>query len=188
MRYNEDPLLSAFYPLQKGETVSVVTGSSILITSVPHLYRLANYPVVIHVALEPSPVPDYSVISSIRQCGFIFLHSETVQEGQDIAITAHALAFKSGKGVIHFFDPANSAKDSAINAEDAVVVRKILNLGGNLASHASSGYETLYAGSGRVATVAGEGFETASGDQGAAPANLTVPSQTQTPSNVSVEN
>lgn len=188
MRYNEDPLLSAFYPLQKGETVSVVTGSSILITSVPHLYRLANYPIVIHVALEPSPSPDYSVISSIRQCGFTFLHSETVQEAQDIAITAHALALKSGKGVIHFFDPANSAKHPAIKIEDVDVVKRILSLGGTVASHASPESEALYVDSGRVATVSGEGFQAAPADQLAGSTHLSLPSQGQTPLNSSVEN
>ncbi|KAJ5159803.1 Sulfite reductase subunit beta [Penicillium canariense] len=188
VRYNEDPLLSAFHPLRKGESVSVVTGSSILITAVPHLYRLANFPVVIHVALESSPFPDYSVISSIRQCGFTFLHSETVQEAQDIALTAHALALKSGKGVIHFFDPANSSKDSAITADDTELVKKILNLGGHVATHTSTGAETLYADSGRAATVSAEGMEIAPAGQGLASAGLTVPSQTQTPSAVSVDN
>ncbi|KAJ5938978.1 Sulfite reductase subunit beta [Penicillium verhagenii] len=187
VRFNEDPLLSAFYPLQKGETVSVVTGSSILITSVPHLYRLASYPVVIHVALESSPSPDYSVISSIRQCGFTFLHSETIQEAQDIALTAHALAQKSGKGVIHFFDPANSAKDTAISVEDKEVVKKILSLGGNVASHSTSEEETLYADSGRVATVSAEAVGVAA-VQREASANLPVASQTQTPLNASVDN
>lgn len=186
VRYNEDPLLSTFYPLQKGETVSVVTGSSILISSVPHLYRLANFPVVIHVALEPTPFPDYSVISSIRQCGFTFLHSETVQEAQDIALTAHALAQKSGKGVIHFFDPANSAKDPAVATEDVEVVKKILNLVGNAAAH-TSGEETLYTDSGRQAIVSAEVSQAAPAGQGEA-ASLAVPSQSQTPSNVSVEN
>lgn len=185
VRFNEDPLLSAFYPLQKGETVSVVTGSSILITSVPHLYRLASYPVVIHVALESSPSPDYSVISSIRQCGFTFLHSETVQEAQDIALTAHALAQKSGKGVIHFFDPVNSAKDTAIAVEHNEVVKKILNLGGNVASHNTSGAETLYADSGRVATVSAETVEIVPAQEGAS-ASLPAVSQTQTPLNASV--
>jgi len=186
VRYNEDPLLSTFYPLQKGETVSVVTGSSILISSVPHLYRLANFPVVIHVALEPTPFPDYSVISSIRQCGFTFLHSETVQEAQDIALTAHALAQKSGKGVIHFFDPANSSKDPAVATEDVEVVKKILNLAGHAAAH-TSGEETLYTDSGRQAIVSAEVSQAAPAGQGEA-ASLAVPSQSQTPSNVSVEN
>ncbi|KAJ5371039.1 Sulfite reductase subunit beta [Penicillium cataractarum] len=187
VRYNEDPLLSAFHPLRKGESVSVVTGSSVLITAVPHLYRLANFPVVIHVALESSPFPDYSVISSIRQCGFTFLHSETIQEAQDIALTAHALALKSGKGVIHFFDPANSVKDSPIAAENVELVKKILNLGGNVATYTSTGAETLYVDSGRAATVSAD-VEIAPAGQGEASAGLTVPSQTQTPLAVSVDN
>lgn len=189
VRYNEDPLLSAFHPLQNGETVSVVTSSSVLIAAVPHLYLLATYPIVIHVALEPSPFPDYSAISSIRQCGFTFLHSETIQEAQDIAITAHGLAHKSGKGVIHFFDPANSAKDSGISTEDAEVVRKVLHLGGIRAFHSSTGPQTLYTNSGRVVTVSAEGLDPSPTVQAEASTNLTVPSQAQTPSNISsVEN
>ncbi|OJJ66834.1 hypothetical protein ASPBRDRAFT_78793 [Aspergillus brasiliensis CBS 101740] len=184
VRYNEDPLLSAFHPLQTGNTVSVVTTSSTLLSSIPHLYRLANTPVVIHVALEPYPFPDYSVISSIRQCGFTFLHSETLQEAQDIAITAHALARKSGKGVIHFFDPANSARDDAIAEEDAEVLRSVLNLGGSTVTHTSGlGAQTLYADSGRVATVTEDVDSAARQAEGSS-----TPAQgTQTPPNVSVD-
>lgn len=188
IRYNEDPLLSAFHPLQGGSAVSVVTSSSTLLSSIPHLYRLASHPVVIHVALEPYPFPDYSVISSIRQCGFTFLHSETIQEAQDIAITAHALARKSGKGVIHFFDPANSARDEPIPQENASVVRTLLHLGGNTATHAEGlGVQTLYTDSGRVATVAEELSEGTSREQQAEATSA--PAQpSQTPSSVSVDN
>ncbi|RAL04696.1 sulfite reductase (NADPH) subunit beta [Aspergillus ibericus CBS 121593] len=186
VRYNEDPLLSAFHPLQAGNAVSVVTTSSTLLSSIPHLYRLANSPVVIHVALEPYPFPDYSVISSIRQCGFTFLHSETVQEAQDIAITAHALARKSGKGVIHFFDPANSARDDAIAEEDAEVLRSLLNLGGSAVTHTSGlGVQTLYTDSGRVATVSEDAVESATSQ---AEGTSTPVRATQTPSSLSVDN
>ncbi|KAJ9215636.1 hypothetical protein DTO166G4_2742 [Paecilomyces variotii] len=154
VRENADPLLSAFYPLQSGSIVSVTTSSNVLLSSIPHLFRLANYPIVIHVALDASPFPDYSVISSIRQCGFAFLQSETLQEAQDIALTAHALAIKSGKGVIHFFDPANSQADNAIAEEDIEVVKKVLDLEGDKATHVSgTGEQTLYTDSGRAATV-----------------------------------
>ncbi|KAL3467262.1 hypothetical protein BJX64DRAFT_248280 [Aspergillus heterothallicus] len=185
VRYNEDPLLSAFHPLQTGKVVSAVTSSSTLLTSVPHLYRLANAPVVIHVALEPSPFPDYSAISSIRQCGFTFLHSETLQEAQDIAITAHALARKSGKGVIHFFDPANSANDEAIEQEDVNVFKSLLDLGGAPVSHTEGhGVNTLYTSSGRVAIVTEETVEGAPAAEGTA-----TPTQTAaTPSSRSTDN
>ncbi|KAL2011138.1 hypothetical protein VTN00DRAFT_3856 [Thermoascus crustaceus] len=187
VRYNEDPLLSAFHPLQSGDIVSVTTSSSVLLTSIPHLFRLANYPIVIHVALDASPFPDYSVISSIRQCGFAFLHSETLQEAQDIALTAHALALGSGKGVIHFFDPANSANDDAIAVEDVEVVRQILNLEGARASHsAGTGEQTLYTDSGRVATVLEEGLESASNGQ--LDASGTLPTPSKASSNASLDN
>lgn len=187
VRNNEDPLLSAFHPIHNGSTVSAVTTSSVLLTSIPHLYRLANYPFVIHVALEPTPFPDYSVISSIRQCGFSFLHSETLQEAQDIAVTAHALAVKSGKGVVHFFDPANSVNDGAIAEESVDVLRRVLDFSGNTTSHdAGVGGQTLYANSGRVATVAEETVEENTEKPAAA---TSAPVQaTQTPPNASTDN
>lgn len=104
-----------------------------------------------HAAVESS---DFSAISSIRQCGFTFLQSETIQEAQDIALTAHALALKSGKGVIHFFDPANSAKDAAIIPEDYEVVKTVLDLDAIRPSYNQSAEsQTLYADAGRLPTV-----------------------------------
>lgn len=123
-----DPLLSAFQPIRSGKLVSVTTSSLILLPSIPHLYKLAQYPIVIHVALHPFGHPDYSEITSIRQCGFTFLQSETLRESQDIALTAHALAAKSGKGVIHFFDPANSKNDYPVPVEDPKLIKKVLGV------------------------------------------------------------
>ncbi|KAI5303058.1 hypothetical protein KEM56_000073, partial [Ascosphaera pollenicola] len=147
-----DPLLSAFAPLTKenASSVSVVTSASILISSIPHLYRLAAYPVVIHVALRSAAQDqDHSVISAIRECGFIFLKSEGLTEAVDIALTAHAVAKASGKGVIHFFEDVES---EAIDID----VEYVKNVVGNI--HGSSTVEgvaedTLYVDSGRTATV-----------------------------------
>lgn len=143
--------------MQSGHRVALTASSSVLLPSIPYLYKLANYPLVIHVCLDPAPFPDYSVVSSIRQCGFSFLHSETLQEAQDIALTAHSLAAKSGKGVIHFFDATNSHQDKPIASEDPELVKKILDL--ELVQHAhvsSNAPHTLYANSGRVATIVEE--------------------------------
>ncbi|KAF4125386.1 sulfite reductase (NADPH) hemoprotein beta-component [Geosmithia morbida] len=128
VRHNADPLLSVFDPIRSGSLVSVTTNSSILLASVPHLYKLAHYPVVLHVSLEPRNFADYSVITSIRNSGCTFLHSESLQEAQDMALTAHALAIRTGKAVIHFFAPATSADDKPIDTEDPTVVRDILDL------------------------------------------------------------
>ena len=120
----------------------------------PHLYRLANLPVVIHVSLQPSSYPDYSAITSIRNSGFTFLQSETLQEAQDIALTAHALAIKSGKGVIHFFDSGAADQDTPITSEDDKVVGEILDLNAVKAFQSSKiGDTTIYADNGRIATI-----------------------------------
>ena len=105
-------------------------------------------------ALHPHKNADYTTISSIRGCGFIFLQSETLREGQDIALSAHALAAKSGKGVIHFFDPANSAEDDPISFENRTVVRNILNAAGSNGADTSTSVEHgLYADEGYGPTV-----------------------------------
>ena len=129
LRQNTDPFVSAFGPLRSGLLVSVTTPSSSLLPAVPHLYKLANYPIVIHAALDSNGYPDFSEISAIRQCGFAFLQSETSQEAQDIAISAHALATRTGKGVIHFFDLHNSKHDPPIEPERASLLEDLLDAG-----------------------------------------------------------
>ena len=78
-----------------------------------------------------------------------------MQEAQDIALTAHALAIKSGKGVIHFFDAGSSAQDNHIDFEDVNVVRQILDLDAVKAFQNSKiGGTSIYADDGRIATIA----------------------------------
>lgn len=151
VRHNADPLLSVFQPARAGKLVSVTTPSSILVKSIPHLYKLAQYPVVIHTSLQPTAHPDYSDITSIRQSGFIFLQSESLQEAQDIALTAHALAIKSGKGVIHFFDADTIDRDSPIAQENRELVKKILGVDSSRSIEAAPAEEnSLYADDGRL--------------------------------------
>ena len=154
LRQNVDPLLSAFQPLRAGKLVSVTTASSTLLSAVPHLYKLAQYPVVLHVSLGLSDSPDFSEITAIRQSGFIFLQSETLQEAQDLALSAHALAIRSGKGVLHFFDPTNSEKDRPIEPENRQLVRDILELDSAGASRLfKDESSSLYVDDGRRATI-----------------------------------
>jgi sulfite reductase (NADPH) hemoprotein beta-component len=128
VRINNDPLLSVFNPIRSGKLVSVTTSSAVLLPAISHLYKLANYPVVLHVSLFPSNNADYSVITSIRNSGWTFVQSESIQEAQDMAITAHALAVRTGKGVIHFFAPEVSANDKPIDIEDAAIVRELIDI------------------------------------------------------------
>ncbi|KAL2168983.1 hypothetical protein VTG60DRAFT_6556 [Thermothelomyces hinnuleus] len=154
VRHNTDPLLSVFTPIRSGRLVSVTMTSSILLPSVAHLYKLANFPVVLHVALAPKSFPDYTAITSIRNSGWTFLQSWSLQEAHDIALTAHALAIRSGKGVIHFFDPTSSAGAEAIDVASLDVIRNILNLD-NVRRFQSAPIagSSIYADDGRVAVV-----------------------------------
>ncbi|KAF7193930.1 Sulfite reductase [NADPH] subunit beta [Pseudocercospora fuligena] len=128
VRHNNDPLLDVYSRVRSGKITTITTSSDVLVRSIPHLYRLAQYPVVIHVSLHPSGYPDYGDITSIRNTGFSFLQSTTLQEAQDLAITAHALAIRSGKGVVHFFDVANSKQDQPIAGESRELVAEALNV------------------------------------------------------------
>lgn len=125
VRHNANPLLSVFAPARAGQFVSVVAPSSVLVPAVSHLYQLASYPVVVHVALEPR---DYSAVTSIRNSGWTFLRSASLQEARDMAVTAHALAVRTGRAVVHFFAPETSVADGPIAAEDAAVVRQMLDM------------------------------------------------------------
>lgn len=121
-------MLSVFTPIRAGKLVSVTAPSTVLLPAISHLYKLANYPVVLHVSLQPENFADYSVITSIRNSGWTFVQSETLQEAQDMAITAHALAIRTGKGVIHFFASQTSARDEPIAVEEPEVVRDLLDI------------------------------------------------------------
>ncbi|EGX95792.1 sulfite reductase beta subunit [Cordyceps militaris CM01] len=152
VRHNADPLLSVFTPIRAGKLVSVTTPSSVLLPAISHLYKLANYPVVLHVALQPRNFADYSVITAIRNVGWTFVQSETLQDAQDMAATAHALAIRTGKGVIHFFAPDTSSKDEPIAVEDPTVVGNLLDLDSVRRFQSGSIAATgLYADDGHVA-------------------------------------
>jgi len=77
-----------------------------------------------------------------------------LQEAQDIALTAHALAIKSGKGVIHFFDAGSSTEDNHIPFENLEVVKAILNLDAvKIFQNSKIGGTSIYADDGRIATI-----------------------------------
>ncbi|ODQ56064.1 sulfite reductase hemo protein [Saitoella complicata NRRL Y-17804] len=125
LRQNADPFLSVLQQVSNGKVASVTTTSATLISAIPHLYKLARYPVTIHVALAPSQFPDYSEITSIRQSGFSILQSTSLRETADIAPVAHALALESGKGVIHFFESAQEEQSVAVESK---LIERIVDL------------------------------------------------------------
>jgi len=89
-----------------------------------------------------------------------------------MAITAHALALRSGKGVIHFFAPGNCRDESPIPPEDPTLVRELLDM--DTVRRFQSGNtpgQTVYADDGHVA-VASDRMAPPP-DDGSAPTNGT---------------
>ncbi|CCE33828.1 probable sulfite reductase (NADPH) [Claviceps purpurea 20.1] len=155
VRHNADPLLSVYTPIRNGKLVSVTAPSTILLPAVSHLYKLANYPVILHILLEPERHPDYSAITAVRNAGWTFLHSQSLQEAQDMALTAHAVAIRTGKGVIHFFSAHTTTHDVPIPVEDIAVVREVLDIESVRRFQAGSVLTTnIYAEDGHVAVSA----------------------------------
>lgn len=72
-----------------------------------------------------------------------------------MALTAHALALRSGKGVLHFFDAGSSDHDSSIAFEDTALIRDILDLDLVKTFQANRiGGSGLYVDNGRLASIA----------------------------------
>ncbi|KAI5294897.1 hypothetical protein KEM52_002920 [Ascosphaera acerosa] len=150
-----DPLLSAFPALTSTspKAVSVVVPVEVLLHSIPHLYRLATHPIVLHVVLgsEPSD-PGYDIISAVRDCGFAFLRSDSAIEAVDLAITAHALASSTNKGVIHFFEECSDEASVDINTE---FVRQILTSTRTSSGVQPAPIDVLHADAGRSVIIHG---------------------------------
>ena len=70
-----------------------------------------------------------------------------------MAITAHALALKTGKGVIHFFDPGNCTHDIPIAHENRALLQQLLATRRPQSAPSSGEHRTLYADNGRAVTV-----------------------------------
>ena len=88
------------------------------------------------------------------------------------------MALKSGKGVIHFFDAANSKDDDPIQAEDGNVVKSLLNIDSARAFQSTSiGGTSLYVDEGRQVNISEPSIPTASSQEVAVA--KTTPAQSQ---------
>lgn len=74
-------------------------------------------------------------------------------EAQDLALTAHALAARSGKGVIHFFESTKFAEDIPIAPSYQALIRDVLGSGPSHGRTESEEDHGIYADDGRVPTI-----------------------------------
>ncbi|KAK9461360.1 uncharacterized protein V1516DRAFT_675750 [Lipomyces oligophaga] len=125
LRYNADPFLTALDELSSNTFISITTPSAALPAAIPHLAKLAKFPVVIHVSMSRD-FPDFSEITALRQLGFTLVQSYNLREVQDLAIASHFLAIRTGKAVVHFFHQPIE-EESQIPFEDETAIAKVFN-------------------------------------------------------------
>ncbi len=98
--------------LQTGALTTTFTASQGLLLMIPNMYKIAGEmtPTVFHVAARSlaaqalSIFGDHSDVMSVRQTGFAFLASGSVQEAHDFALISQAASLRSRIPFLHFFD------------------------------------------------------------------------------------
>ncbi|MGL4722566.1 MAG: pyruvate:ferredoxin (flavodoxin) oxidoreductase [Desulfovibrionaceae bacterium] len=113
-----------------GTLTTTFTASQGLLLMMPNMYKMAGelLPGVFHVAARAlashalSIFGDHQDVMAVRQTGFAFLSSASVQEAMDMAVIAHASALDSSVPFCHFFDGFRTSheinKIRAISYED----------------------------------------------------------------------
>ncbi|CAN6620862.1 sulfite reductase [NADPH] subunit beta [Trichomonascus vanleenenianus] len=105
LRYGNDPFGSIveYFEENSSATASVTTNLLTLFQALPHLSRLSNQKLVIHVDTTAKPAGDYHLIASLRHAGFVFLQSFDLADAQSTAVAAYLIAAKLNKPVVQFF-------------------------------------------------------------------------------------
>lgn len=98
--------------LTSGSVATTFTSSQGLLLMIPNMYKIAGelLPCVIHVGARTvathalSIFGDHTDIYAVRNTGFAFLCSSSVQESCHMAIAAHAATLTSSVPFVHFLD------------------------------------------------------------------------------------
>lgn len=122
--------------LSAGSLTTTYTASQGLLLMIPNLYKIAAelLPGVFHVSARCvathalSIFGDHSDVMACRQTGVCLLSSNSVQEAQDLALTAHLAAIRSSLPFIHFFDGFRTSHEiSKIEMIDYADINKIVD-------------------------------------------------------------
>jgi pyruvate-ferredoxin/flavodoxin oxidoreductase len=98
--------------LQSGALTTTFTASQGLLLMIPNMFKIAGEltPTVFHIAARSlaaqglSIFGDHQDVMAVRQTGFAFLASNSVQEAHDFALIAQAASMHSRIPFLHFFD------------------------------------------------------------------------------------
>ncbi|MGC2578943.1 MAG: pyruvate:ferredoxin (flavodoxin) oxidoreductase, partial [Terrimicrobiaceae bacterium] len=122
--------------LQTGALATTFTASQGLLLMIPNMYKIAGEltPAVFHIAARSlatqalSIFGDHSDVMAARATGWAMLCSANVQEAQDFALVAQAVALESRIPFLHFFDGFRTSHEIAkieLLADD--VLRAMIN-------------------------------------------------------------
>ena len=95
-----------------GALTTTFTASQGLLLMIPNLYKIAGelLPLTVHVSARAlaaqglSIFGDHQDVMACRATGVSLLASNSPQEAQDLALIAHAAAYRARVPFIHFFD------------------------------------------------------------------------------------
>jgi pyruvate-ferredoxin/flavodoxin oxidoreductase len=122
--------------IQTGSLSSTFTASQGLLLMLPNMYKIAGEltPNVIHIATRTvathalSVFGDHSDIMAVRQSGYAFLGSSSVQEAQDFALISHIASINSNIPFVHFFDGFRTSHETAkIEAIPNAIIKSLIN-------------------------------------------------------------
>jgi pyruvate-ferredoxin/flavodoxin oxidoreductase len=122
--------------LQGGALATSFTASQGLLLMIPNMYKIAGEltPFVLHVSARTlathalSIFGDHSDVMACRATGFAMLASGSVQEAQDLALSAQAATLEGRLPVLHFFDGFRTSHEVAkIEGLETDTVRAMIN-------------------------------------------------------------
>ncbi len=122
--------------LQTGSLATTFTASQGLLLMMPNMYKIAGEltPNVIHVATRSvathalSVFGDHSDVMAVRNTGYAFLASASVQEAMDFALIAQVSSLESRIPFVHFFDGFRTSHEtSKIGKVTDQVIKTMIN-------------------------------------------------------------
>ncbi|OWB82337.1 hypothetical protein B5S33_g961 [[Candida] boidinii] len=95
-----DPLSFIENELNSELTTSVFLNSNILIKNLPFLNNLKNSSVIINSEISNN---DFSIVSALKDLGYIVLLSKNINELQDLSVVALLLSKLTKQSILHFY-------------------------------------------------------------------------------------
>ncbi|OWB75041.1 catalytic activity protein [[Candida] boidinii] len=112
-----DPLNFIENDLNSELTNSIFLNSNILIKNLPFLNNLKNYSIIINSEISNN---DFSIVSALKDLGYIVLLSKNINELQDLSIVALLLSKLTKQSILHFYSVDSKSNLSKTFSNDSI--------------------------------------------------------------------